>query len=80
MVVTTTIPSEHIPVQQSEQLHHQNKNRSEAQYDDLTAMELARIPKATLAKIGKSFMDTTDAPDIYEGIIVGIVRKQKSKI
>ena len=79
MVVTSTTFSEHIPVQQPEQLVHQKKNRSEAYYEDQTAVESARLPKATLKNIGKQFMDKTDAPDIYEGVIVTIVQQKKSK-
>jgi hypothetical protein len=79
VVVTTTTPSGHIPVQQPEQLIHQKKNRSEARYTDLTAVELARLPKSMLSKIDKQFTDITDAPAIYEGVIVAIVRQTKSK-
>jgi hypothetical protein len=38
-----------------------------------------RLPVSTVNKIGKHFVDATDAPDIYEGTIAGICRDRKSK-
>jgi hypothetical protein len=68
-----------IPVQQPDQLVHQKKIRAAAYYKDLSPVELSRLPKDTVNKIGKHFVDISDAPDIVEGIIVGIVRENKTK-
>ena len=51
-------------IQNPAQLEHQKRHRDEAHYSDLTALELARLPVSTLSKIGKSFIDSDDAPDI----------------
>ena len=38
-----------------------------------------KSPAATVNKIGQYFIDTTDAPEIIEGIITTIVRERKSR-
>ena len=79
--VVTPPPAEQPPVitvQNEAQLHHQRKNRAEAHYKDLTPVELARLPKTTLNKVGKRFVDSLDTPDIYTGVITAIVRQNKT--
>ena len=38
-----------------------------------------KLPAATVNKIGKHFVDMTDAPMVVEGTITGIVRERKSR-
>jgi len=66
-------------IQNPNQLIHQKRNRAEAYYVPLTEAEMHRLPRATVNKIGKDFVDVTDAPIIIEGHIVGICRDRVSK-
>jgi hypothetical protein len=66
-------------IQNPEQLVHQKRNRSAAFYVSLSESEMHKLPAATVNKIGQYFVDTTDAPEIIEGIITTIVRERKSR-
>ena len=68
-----------VVIQNPEQLVHQKKNRSEAFYISLSESEMHKLPIAMVNKIGKHFVDSTDAPVIVEGTITGIVREKKSR-
>ena len=71
-VVDTTSGKERVSetpqvvIQKPEQLIHQKKNRSEAFYVPLSELEMHKLPAATVNKIGKHFVDSTDAPIIIE--------------
>ena len=66
-------------MEKPEQLVHQKTNRSEAFYTSLSEPEMHKLPAATISKIGKHFVDSTDAPMIVQGTITGIVRERKSR-
>jgi hypothetical protein len=66
-------------IQNPEQLVHQMKNRSEAFYISLSESEMHKLPISTVNKIGKHFVDSTDAPMIIEGTIKGLCREKKSR-
>ena len=66
-------------IQNPSQLVHNKRNRLDAHYVPLSESEMHRLPISTVNKIGKHFVDATDAPDIYEGTIAGICRDRKSK-
>ena len=66
-------------IQKPEQLVHQKKNRSEAFYISLSEGEMHKLPISTVNKIGKHFVDSTDAPMIIEGTITAICREKKSR-
>ena len=38
-----------------------------------------KLPISTVNKIGQYFIDSTDAPEIIEGIITGVCRERKSR-
>ena len=65
-------------IQNQNQLVHNKRNRSDAHYAPLSESEMHRLPISTVNKIGKNFVDATDAPEIYEGTIAGICRERKS--
>jgi hypothetical protein len=68
-----------VTIQKPEQLVHQKKNRSEAFYISLSESEMHKLPIAMVNKIGKYFVDSTDAPMTIEGAITGIFREKKSR-
>jgi len=53
--------------------------RSEAFYISLSESEMHKLPISTVNKIGKHFVDSTDAPMIVEGTITAICREKKSR-
>ena len=66
-------------IQDPAQLLHQKRNRSAAFYISLSESEMHKLPISTVNKIGKHFVDLTDAPMIVEGTITAICREKKSR-
>ena len=62
-----------------EQLEHKKRRRSPGYYRPLTAAELNQLPKDVFRKVGQRFEDKEDPADSTTGLIVDIVKHDKSK-